>query len=179
MMAAGWGRRCAGRALAALAPLAVLLPPPAARAAEPDLASCRKAPSEVTAEAAPFSLKNEALTPAVAFLDLGCALVWRRQLCAMDMVAFDGNSLVRDHATGREVAAEKAWYVLAAGVETPYGFGIVAFEQRAAAEELVARRGAGRIATFDELKSESLTRHSGGEAARPGGAAEAVSPQER
>ena len=168
-------RRNPGIVLSIVIPLVALWGSPGSRAAEPDLASCKVAPSEL-APAAAFSLKNEALTPGVAFLDLGCAMVWRRQLCAMDMVAFDGNSLVRDYATGREVAAEKAWYVLGAGVETPYGFGIVAFERRASAEDLVARRGTGRIATFDDLKGASLTRQPGG-GSPPGRPAETVSPQ--
>ena len=57
---------------------------------------------------------------------------------------------VHDSGTREWVNAESAWYVLAEGVQTPMGSGILAFAQRPAADESQARHS-GRLLNFTDL----------------------------
>lgn len=126
------------------------------RAETRDLAACRVEPAKIEAAHRKFSLLNHALVPAVAFSDIGCAIIARKNFCAMEMVAFDGNSIVYDYRTGEELPAEKAYFVVSAAVSTPFGFGVVALGDKEAAERLLAELGGGRLLLFDELKNTTF-----------------------
>lgn len=86
-----------------------------------------------------------------SFDDIGCAITWRNGECANRQSNFDSNALTFDFGTGEQVAMEKAFYAVGAGVRTPMGFDIVAFKEKAAAEKLVAASGKGRVIKLFEL----------------------------
>ena len=113
------------------------------------IADCKKAPSEITGEVRKFSFISTGKTEA-AFTDIGCALVYRKTLCASESVDFDENAVVHDYNTGEAIAFETSFYVADSGVETPAGYGIIAFKDKASAEKFTAA-GKGGILKFYDL----------------------------
>lgn len=118
---------------------------------------CLTSPGELSPEIVKFSFVNKSLTPVVAFIDIGCALKWRERLCATDTITFDYFSKVYDFYTSEEVSADKAFYVVESGTETPFHSDIVSFRNRTSAEKLLTEKRAGKIFSYDEIKEmESL-----------------------
>jgi len=91
-----------------------------------------------------------------AFDDIGCAVVSRNNECATRQLLFDSNAVVVDYATGEELPAEKAWFVLKTDVQTPRGYGIVAFKDKTRAEKFSAEHGKGKVVRWFELIDEKL-----------------------
>lgn len=64
----------------------------------------------------------------IYFADIGCGTIMRKDLCAMEMVAFDISAKVFDFFTGEEIESVKAFYVLGEKKEpTPE---IIAFKEK-------------------------------------------------
>ncbi len=93
---------------------------------------------------------------AQSFSDIGCAVVSRNGECATRQGMFDDNAVVYDYATGDQVRADKAYFVLKTGVATPEGYGIVAFTDKAGAEKFSATHGKGKVVRWFELVDEHL-----------------------
>lgn len=90
------------------------------------------------------------------FDDIGCAVVSRNGECATRQGMFDSNAVVIDYATGEQVPAEKAFFVLKTGIATPKGFGIVAFKDKGQAQSFSAAHGSGKVVKWFELVDERL-----------------------
>lgn len=90
------------------------------------------------------------------FNDIGCAVASRNNECATRQMVFDEIAAARDYASGEEIAAEKAYFVLKTDVKTPGNFGIVAFRDKAAAEAFAASHGKGKVIRWYELVDEKL-----------------------
>lgn len=86
-----------------------------------------------------------------SFDDIGCAIAWRNGECATRQSNFDSHALTHDYVTGEQIAMEKSFYAVGAGVKTPKGYDIAAFREKAAAEKLVAERGKGQVLKLFEL----------------------------
>ncbi len=93
---------------------------------------------------------------AQSFNDIGCAVLSRNGECATRQGMFDDNAVVYDYATGEQVKADKAYFVLKTGVPTPRGYGIVAFKDKAEAEKFSAAHGKGKVVKWFELVDEKL-----------------------
>jgi hypothetical protein len=93
---------------------------------------------------------------AQSFSDIGCAVVSRNGECATRQGMFDDNAVVYDYASGEQVRADNAYFVLTTGVPTPQGYGIVAFKNKAEAEEFSAAHGKGKVVKWFELVDEKL-----------------------
>ena len=91
-----------------------------------------------------------------AFDDIGCGVVSRNNECATRQMLFDSNAVVVDYTSGEELPAEKAFFVLRTDIQTPKGFGIVAFKDKARAEKFSAEHGKGKIVRWFELVDEKL-----------------------
>lgn len=93
----------------------------------------------------------------LSFDDIGCAVTWRDKQCATDQASFDGSAKAHDYLTGAEVLFVNAYFVRAPGIiNSPLGYGIVAFAERASAEKFAADKGAGKPITFSELVALGL-----------------------
>ena len=91
-----------------------------------------------------------------SFDDIGCAITNRNNECATRQMLFDGHAAVVDYASGEELPAEKAFFVLKTDVQTPRGFGIVAFKDKNQAEQFSAGHGKGKVVRWFELVDEKL-----------------------
>lgn len=91
-----------------------------------------------------------------SFDDIGCAVVSRNNECATRQMQFDSNAVVVDFASGEEFPAEKAFFVLKTDVQTPRGYGIVAFKDKARAEKFSVEHGKGKIVRWFEIVDEKL-----------------------
>jgi copper chaperone NosL len=99
-----------------------------------------------------FSVSNKAMFVPAHFCDIGCAVNYRNEACCgAEQVAFDMYGKVHDYISGEPVNIDKASYVLGSGVETPMGYDIVAFMDRADAERFVADAGKGKVASYPEI----------------------------
>jgi copper chaperone NosL len=97
----------------------------------------------------------EGLEP-TAFNDIGCAVIWYNNECAMRQSAFDSNAVAHDFITEEPVPMEKAVYVTGPGVKTPKGYGIVAFKNREQAEKFAGGPGNGNVISYNELTALKL-----------------------
>ena len=91
-----------------------------------------------------------------SFDDIGCAVQSRNNECATRQGIFDSNARTWDHATGEQVPVEKAYFVLRTDVQTPKGFGIVAFKDKAQAEAFSEAHGKGKVIKWYQLVDEPL-----------------------
>ncbi|MFA7382333.1 MAG: hypothetical protein WC001_02685 [Desulfurivibrionaceae bacterium] len=93
-----------------------------------------------------------------AYDDIGCAVLARNEECATRQTMFDGVALAYDQSTGAEFPAEAMHFVLKTDLNTPRGFGIVAFRNKAAEEAFSAGHGKGKVVKWYELVAEPLKR---------------------
>ncbi len=49
-----------------------------------------------------FSVTGDIGVP-VQFSDIGCAVLMRNEMCAMEQIAFDGSAVIKDFYTGKEM----------------------------------------------------------------------------
>ena len=91
-----------------------------------------------------------------AFDDIGCAVVSRNNECAMRQGMIDSNAVAYDYQTGDPVPVEKAYFVLRTDVKTTQGYGIVAFKDKAQAEDFSATHGKGKVVKWYQLVDETL-----------------------
>jgi nitrous oxide reductase accessory protein NosL len=62
---------------------------------------------------------------------------------------------VRDYLDGKEIPAEKAWYVFGSRLAGPHGDDLIPLSSKARAELFVKRYGGSRIMDYKELRSKS------------------------
>ena len=93
---------------------------------------------------------------AQSFNDIGCAVISRNSECASRQSAFDDGAVTYADRDGEELPVEKAYFVMQSGEKTPRGFGIVAFKDKAEAEQFSAARGKGKVVKWFELVEEKL-----------------------
>jgi len=93
---------------------------------------------------------------AQSFNDIGCAVISRNSECASRASAFDAGAKTYDYRSGEELPVEKAYFLMQSGEKTPRGFGIVAFKDKAEAENFAAARGKGKVIKWLELVEEKL-----------------------
>jgi nitrous oxide reductase accessory protein NosL len=91
-----------------------------------------------------------------AFDDIGCAIKWYNDECAMRQSAFDNYAIVHDYASGESVPAEKAFYVSGPEIKTPMGYGIVAFKAKDQAQKFANERETARVLNYQEVSSLKL-----------------------
>ncbi|GAB4387359.1 MAG: hypothetical protein Kow0025_00470 [Thermodesulfovibrionales bacterium] len=103
-----------------------------------------------------FALENPVLQVRIA--DIGCAILYRGDQCGTDQVRFDESSVVHDYLTGEPVPFREAHFVAGSGVETPGGYGIVAFREEESARRFVSERGEGAVLSHSDLLKVELAR---------------------
>ncbi len=91
-----------------------------------------------------------------SFDDIGCAVESRNNECATRQDLFDRNAVAVDYLSGEEIRADAAFFVIKTGVETPKGYGIVSFKDKAEAEKFSAEHGKGKVLRWFELVDEKL-----------------------
>lgn len=119
---------------------------------------CASANVKITDALKKFSvvLSGASGMEAQSFDDIGCAVLSRNGECATRQGMFDSNAKVVDYATGEELPAEKAFFVIKTDVKSPQGYGIVAFKDKALAEKFSAEHGKGKVVKWFELVDEKL-----------------------
>lgn len=128
----------------------------AAAAEKPLPTTCNKCNMKLDPANKKFSVTVSEGIEAAVYDDIGCALIWRDNECAMRMSAFDSNARVYDYNTGDPVVIEQAFFAHNAGVRTPMGYDIVAFKNKEDAAKLVKESGKGEVLTFNQLCSLKL-----------------------
>lgn len=88
---------------------------------------------------------------AVSFSDIGCAILMREEMCAMETMKFENSAVVRDFFTGEETLMSAAYYAVGTGVPTPLGTDIVAFANEEDAERFVREKGSGKVMRYNDL----------------------------
>jgi hypothetical protein len=91
-----------------------------------------------------------------SFNDIGCAIISRNSECATRQGMFDSAAVTYDYQSGEQIPVEKAYFVMKTDVNTPKGFGIVAFKEKAAAEKFSAGHGKGKVVKWFQLIDEKL-----------------------
>ncbi len=119
-------------------------------AAEKKLPACTNCGMDIPDNLKKFSVIQRA-GKKVIFCDIGCAIQWRAKQCTSIQMTFDGAAKTYDYNTGEPVSMQDAVYVKDSGVETPMGFGIIAFKSKADAESFIKKAGKGKLLTYDEL----------------------------
>ena len=79
--------------------------------ADSDQDICPQLEKKVEGDRMKYSISANVYGP-IYFADIGCGIVMRKDLCAMEMVAFDNSAKVFDFSTGEEIESVKAFYVL-------------------------------------------------------------------
>lgn len=110
---------------------------------------CDKLDRQVTGPAMKYSMTAD-VNGFVAYDDIGCSIEWRnRELCAMELSAFDITARVFDYLTGHELEMAKAYYVV--NESAPADSKIIAFAAKLDAEKYVAVHSAGKVVDFTTL----------------------------
>ncbi|MCK4911214.1 MAG: nitrous oxide reductase accessory protein NosL [Thermodesulfovibrionales bacterium] len=97
-----------------------------------------------------FSVVGDIGVP-VQFSDIGCTVLMRDEMCAMEQIGFDESAVVKDFSTGEETPMSTAYFVVASGVETPLGSGVIAFANRDSAEKFVSDMGKGEVMDYADF----------------------------
>ena len=112
-----------------------------------DAGECRKLTKPVSGEGRKYSVQAQ-VDGTMAFADIPCALHWRNtELCATELTAFQFSAMVVDYLSGKEILMSDAFYVVASqGEKHP-----VAFDDRLAAEEFIAKGAGGELLDHQQL----------------------------
>ncbi len=86
-----------------------------------------------------------------SFDTIGSALQWRDEQCPIHQNAFDIGAMAFDYFTGEAIPVRDAVYVKGAGVLEPAEHDIIAFKDRAAADDFIAGKGKGQSLTFEDV----------------------------
>ena len=97
-----------------------------------------------------FSVVGDNGVP-VQFSDIGCAVLMRNEMCAMEQIAFDESAVVKDFYTGKETPMSIAYFVMDSGVVTPLGSAVIAFGNKESAESFVSEKGKGKILDYADF----------------------------
>lgn len=116
-----------------------------------DREHCHQCSAQLDPKQARHRVYTKKGIPERVFDDPGCMLKWRDEKCMPTQVELDSVLYVRDWATGEEVKAKKAFYVLASGMETPRGYGILAFRNEAAAMEFRRNHPGSHVMTYKTM----------------------------
>lgn len=127
----------------------IMLYPARAEAAPP--AVCSVCNMNIEESNKRFSVVDAKSNEKAAFDDIGCALIWREELCASKLMSFESNAEVFDYNTAESVAIENASFVVESGVKTPMGYDIIAFRDKQSAERFVAEAGKGNVVPYSKL----------------------------
>ncbi len=115
--------------------------------------SCKQCNMHIATEKRNFSVFITEGIETSAWDDIGCAMAWRDNECAMRMSAFDSNARVFDYLTGESLIIEKAFFAHGSGVKTPMGYDVIAFAKKEDALVFVKKAGQGRVITYNDLMS--------------------------
>lgn len=124
---------------------------PAGAAEKPKPTICKQCNMKIADADKKFAVYVMAGIEPTAFNDIGCAVIWYNNECAMRQSAFDSNAVAHDFTTEEPVPMEKAFYVMGPGIKTPKGYGIAAFKSREQAEKFAVEQGAGKVVPYNEL----------------------------
>lgn len=103
-----------------------------------------------------FSVADTKSLQKVMFDDIGCALLWRDQQCATMQDSFDSNAVTYDYYTAEAIKMSDAFFVIDSGVNTPMGYGILAFKSKDEAERFLKESRKGKILNYQELLTIKL-----------------------
>ncbi len=110
---------------------------------------CEKLDQQVAGPAMKYSMMAD-VNGFVAYDDIGCSIEWRnRELCAMELSAFDITAKVFDFLTGSELEMAKAYYVVNASA--PDSSKVIAFGGKQGAEKYAAEQGNMKVIDFTAL----------------------------
>ena len=116
---------------------------------EDNTSRCEKFDQRVTGQALKYSMIAD-VNGFVAYDNIGCAIEWRnRELCAMELTAFDITAKVFDFLTGNELEMAKAYYVISASA--PASSKVFAFGDKQGAEKYVAEQGSMKVIDYTAL----------------------------
>jgi len=118
--------------------------------------TCRQCGMKIAEQDLKFAVYVLEGIEATAFDDIGCAVLWYNNECAMRQAAFDSNAFAHDFVSGEPVIAEKAVYVVCSDLKTPMNYGIAAFKTRALADAYCAGRKQCTEKSYNELMSMKL-----------------------
>jgi copper chaperone NosL len=125
------------------------------RSSGPSCSQCNNRLSEAEKRFSVVLKKIPGMGPS-SYDDIGCAVISRNSECATRQMMFDGSSVAHDYLTASEVPVETAYFVFKTDVSTPRGYGIVAFKDKAQAEQFAAEQGKGKVIRWFELVDERL-----------------------
>jgi hypothetical protein len=120
------------------------------------LGSCAQCKTVVTEENRKFAVIVPKGIEYSVFDDIGCAVIGRSNECASRQTLYDNNAVTYDHLTGEEVPVDQAFFIYRTDVKTPRGYGIVAFKDKAKAEEFAAAHGKGKVIKWYLLVDEKM-----------------------
>ena len=114
-----------------------------------DTRQCDLLDHQVSGPAMKYSMTAD-VNGFVAYDDIGCSIEWRnRELCAMELSAFDITAKVFDFLTGSELEMAKAYYVVNASA--PASSKVIAFGEKQGAENYAAEQGNMKVVDFTAL----------------------------
>ncbi|MBQ0140278.1 MAG: nitrous oxide reductase accessory protein NosL [Kurthia sp.] len=83
------------------------------------------------------------------FDDLGCLMQYYTKMKKDDL----GEAFIKDEASDEWLNVEKSVFVFDKSIPTPMSYGVIAFKDEAAAKQYVEKTDAGKIISFEDLKS--------------------------
>jgi len=115
---------------------------------------CQVCKEEITADQVKFAAYIPEGKRPRGFHDLGSMLTWRNKQCMSTTMDLDENLIVRDYDTCEEVEIGNAFFLVRSGIETPHGYGVVAFKTREGAERHQADAPGSRVLDYESLLDE-------------------------
>lgn len=116
-----------------------------------ELSKCGESGILLGEETKRFSVTQSNVAKPVSYNDIGCAMIWRDNQCTAIQTTFDSTAVAVDYLDGEEIPIDKAYFVRGSGVETPMGYGVIAFKSKERAERFVAEHPEGTVLTYEDL----------------------------
>lgn len=120
-------------------------------AVESGLTTCTKCGNVITAENKKFSVIQKDASRPVAFDDIGCAILWRDNQCTAIQMSFDATAKAYDFYTEEELDIGSAFFAIAPVIQSPVGYGIVAFKDKASADKFFIENGGDKVLRYDDV----------------------------
>jgi hypothetical protein len=114
--------------------------------------ACSRLDAKVSGDMLKYSLDAEVNNP-VFFADIRCGIMYRKELCAMEMVSFDISARVYDYFTAEKIDIGKAYFWLDEQIKDAP---VLAFGSKESAEKYGAGNANGMILDYHGLTDKLL-----------------------